>query len=415
MKCLMVTSIFPPINGGSAVVYESIARYSPPGSVHVLATCMDYQTGDRIPGAEEYDAAASFPVTRLDFLRPRMRPQGGFVRRLCTRICEDVPLYANVLRTASRIVREEGIDIVCVGELASLSWVGQALKRLHGVKVVNYIHGEEVTVEMPYLRFGSKRKEYLAKADGVVAVSNYTKQVLMEKMEVPEEKIARISNGVDTQFFSEGPRPDGLLQRHGLEGRRLLLSVGRLVERKGIDNVIRALPEVARTVPEVCYVVVGQGEDRERLDRVVREAGMQEHVHFAGRVSMEDLRDFYRACDVFVLANREMENKDTEGFGLVFLEANACGKPAISGLAGGVTDAVRHGENGLNVDGTDVARIADTLTRVLTDEALYTRLAEGGRKVARESDMRRKVASFVAFCDSLTGKKTAPGEARGGP
>lgn len=413
MKCLLITSIFPPINGGSAVVYESIALHGPPGSVRVLTVRKDYQTSTEIPDHEEYDRQAAFPIERVSYLRPPMRAKGSLLRSVLVRLTVDLPIYVNALWAASRIARREGIDVVCVGELASGSWLGLALRRLHGCKVINYIHGEEVTVEMPYRRFGAHRKEYLAAADGIVAVSRYTKQVLMDKMGVPEAKIALITNGVDAQFFSEGPRAEDLLRRHGLEGRRLLLSVGRLVERKGIDNVIRALPEIARRVPEICYVVVGHGEDRPRLDRLVAETGTARYVHFAGRVSMDDLRDFYRSCDLFVLANREMENKDTEGFGLVFLEANACGKPAISGLAGGVKDAVRHGVNGFNVDGEDVAAIAEVITRTLTDEALYGALVEGARRVARESDIRLKVQGFIEFCNELAGA-TAPAVAAGG-
>ncbi|MCK7579231.1 MAG: glycosyltransferase, partial [Chromatiales bacterium] len=142
--------------------------------------------------------------------------------------------------------------------------------------------------------------------------------------------------------------------------------------------MIRALPRVLEVAPNTHYLIVGEGHYRPVLERLVDDIGVRAHVTFAGKVREEELAAYYQLCDVFVMPNREMPDGDTEGFGLVFLEANACGKPVIGGRAGGAVEAVRDGENGLLVDGWSVAEVASALSRLLTDRVLNARIAARG-------------------------------------
>ena len=160
------------------------------------------------------------------------------------------------------------------------------------------------------------------------------------------------------------------------EGKRVLLTVGRVVPRKGMDTIIRALPSLIETFPDLHYLLVGRGEYRATLEALAAELGVSDHVTFVGSVADGELVEHYRLCDLFVMPNRELPNHDTEGFGLVFLEANACGKPVIGGRAGGVVEAVRDGENGLLVNGDDVADVSRAIASVLGDEALADRLSD---------------------------------------
>lgn len=129
-----------------------------------------------------------------------------------------------------------------------------------------------------------------------------------------------------------------------------------------------------------------------------------------GEVTDQALADLYAQADIFALPNREMPDGDTEGFGLVFLEANACGKPVVSGRAGGVVDAVIDGVNGLAVDGGDVDAIAAAVTRILEDKMLYSKLAAGGLDAARRGDWRSRAAEFLALCDRVRGAGTSAGQ-----
>ncbi len=125
---------------------------------------------------------------------------------------------------------------------------------------------------------------------------------------------------------------------------------------------------------------------------------MTDRVAFTGEVAEDDLVDFYRLGDVFVMPNRELANGDTEGFGLVFLEANACGLPVIAGRDGGSTDAVRDGVNGLVVDGHSVDDIAAAMRTLRADPGLREHLRRGGLDLAAKADWTRKAEAFLRFC-----------------
>src|SRR5205814_3205463 len=152
------------------------------------------------------------------------------------------------------------------------------------------------------------------------------------------------------------------------KGRRLILSVGRLQRRKGFDSVIRALPLLSEQGVDAHYVVIGSGDDGQYLQRLAAELGVSDRVHLLGHVGYEDLPRWYAACDLFVMPNRDIDG-DTEGFGLVFLEAASAGKPAIAGIAGGTGSAVVDGVTGLRVDGEQLQAIAGALTRLLANPA----------------------------------------------
>jgi len=403
-KCLLVANIFPPINGGSAVVYESICQFSPPGSMYVLAPWRHYASGDEISGWRKYDADADFAVERIELLRPPMVQSRSLLHSLWLQVAVDLPLKARVLARAIALVRREGIGVVCVCELSSGSWLGLVLKRMLGIPYINYIHGEEITTESPYRLFGRRRRHYLKQAAAVVAVSEFTRRTLIETMGVPPERIALVVNGVDAERFRPGAKSPELLARYGLDGKRVLLTVGRLVERKGIDTTLRALPGILERCPDVCYLIVGIGEYRERLQELVEELALGDHVIFAGRVPQDELVAHYQLCDLFVMPNRELANRDTEGFGLVFLEANACGKAVVSGLAGGVVEAVRHGETGLNVDGTDVAAVADAITGLLLDDERREAMEQRGLEVARASSSAEGARIFRSLCERVAAR-----------
>ncbi len=407
VKFLLVANIFPPLHGGSAIVYENLACFAPPDAVHVLAPWRNYMGGRDIAGWRDHDAQAAYPISRIELLRPPMSEGSSksAIAAAYRALTIDLPVYAQVLKEVCSIVRREKVNLLCIGELASGSWIGVACKRLFGIPYINYIHGEEITTEMPYRRFGQKRREHLHQADGIVAVSDFTTQALQDLMGVPREKIRVIHNGVNVERFTPSdPHPD-ILARHGLSGRKVILSVGRQVPRKGFDHVIDAMPAILAECPEAHYLVVGDGDYRSELERRVNANGLQGQVSFAGSVSLADLPRYYQSCDLFVMPNREMPDGDTEGFGLVFLEANACRKAVIGGRAGGAVEAVRDGKNGLLVDGNDPREIASAVIRLLKDDALRESLAEWGLEYARASSWQVQTERFMDLCQEIVDRR----------
>jgi phosphatidylinositol alpha-1,6-mannosyltransferase len=169
-----------------------------------------------------------------------------------------------------------------------------------------------------------------------------------------------------------------------------------------MDRVIEALPTLLSQHPGLHYLLVGEGPYRAELGRLIAERQLSAHVTFAGLVSDAALAEHYAIADLFIMPHRQLSSGDTEGFGVVFLEANACGLPVIAGMAGGASDAVQHEKNGLIVDGDDIGAIARAVTRILEDKELRARLRAGGLARARDADFRERAKQFLAVCQRVT-------------
>jgi phosphatidylinositol alpha-1,6-mannosyltransferase len=399
-KCLLVTRAFPPVVGGSATVYGNLARCGG-GAVVVLAPFLDSESGRELVGWQEHDRAADYRVYRIPLLRaPPGRP-GSRLRALWLLFSRDMPLMLGVFTRVARIVRRERVAVVVIGEVVYGGWLAAPCRFLLKRKVVLYIHGEELTIDhRPVTIAQALRGVHLRLAHAIVTVSRFGQHALVEGYGIEPGKIELITNGIDLDRFQ--PRPDPMLREHyGLTDKRILLTVGRLSARKGIDRVIEALPAVRSRHPDLHYLIVGEGAYRAHLGRLVAERRLADHVTFAGSVSDGALLEHYAIADVFVMPHRQLASGDTEGFGVVFLEANACGVPAVAGTAGGAPDAVQDGVNGLSVDGDDVGAIAQAIMRILEDAALWERLRAGGLARARQADCRHKAAQFLDLCRRL--------------
>lgn len=402
VKILLVASTFSPIHGGSAVVYESLCQNLPPDSIRVLSARRNYLNDQEVKGWKEYDKAASFPIHRVDLLRPLMQPPPrNLLVSVYRLLFQDLALSAKVLWQASKLVREHNINIVCIGELVSGSWLGIALKKLFNCQMVIYVHGEEITTATNGRLHGNQRAYYLSKADRIVAVSSFTCDALTRLMNVSPAKISLVHNGVDTQRFSPGTVQDEFIEKYGLIDRQVVLTVGRMVPRKGIDMAIKAIGKISKQLPNIRHLVVGDGPLRNELEKLVEDEGLSDIVTIIGAVSQEELLSFFRVCDLFLLPNRTMEDGDTEGFGLVFREANACGKPVVGGRAGGVVEAVVDGGSGLLVDGTSLDEIANAVYKLLTSDDLRVQIASNGLSLAKNNNTKTAANRFLKICERM--------------
>jgi phosphatidylinositol alpha-1,6-mannosyltransferase len=396
-----VTQAFPPVVGGSATVYGNLARCAE-GAVVVLAPFLDSRSGRELEGWREHDRQAGFRIVRTPLLRALPGPAGSRLHGLWQLLSNDLPLMLRVVSRIARIVRTERTAVVVIGELVYGGWLVAPCRFLLRRKVVLYVHGEELIIaRRPATIAQSLRGLYLRLAHAIVTVSRFGQDALIERYRVPPDKIALISNGIDLARFQPQPDNPALRRRYGLGDARILLTVGRLSERKGIDRMIEALPAVLSRHPKAHYLLVGDGEYRAHLERLVASMRLTGHVTFAGRVPDHCLLDHYAIADVFVMPHRQLPNGDTEGFGMVFLEANACGVPVVAGVSGGAPDAVQNDVNGLAVDGDDVAAIAQAASRLLEDAHLRERLRQGGLARVRGADCRIKAAEFLDLCQHL--------------
>jgi phosphatidylinositol alpha-1,6-mannosyltransferase len=214
------------------------------------------------------------------------------------------------------------------------------------------------------------KKLYLSiyrRAKKIITCSRLVKDRLIQ-FGAPPEKIEVLYPAVDLERFYPCHVPAEFLTKKGLSGRRILLTVGRLVERKGHDQVLKALSLIVRQFPDLLYCIVGIGPHREALEKQIRAAGLEKHVCFLGKVPAEELAFLYNACEIFIMPSREIsDGGHIEGFGIVYLEANACGKPVIGGRSGGVPEAIQDGETGFLVDPENPKEIANRISELLLD------------------------------------------------
>jgi phosphatidylinositol alpha-1,6-mannosyltransferase len=187
-------------------------------------------------------------------------------------------------------------------------------------------------------------------AKKIFAVSSYTKQLLINEG-VEEDKIVIVPNGTDPQRFNPNIDFKELMKKYNLQNKKIILSISRLVKRKNFGAVIEVMPDILKEVPDAVYVIGGTGPMKEEWKKLAEEKEVEDKVIFIGYIPDEDLPKYYAMCDVFVMPSIEMkEEGEVEGFGIAFLEANACGKPVIGGKSGGVKDAIVDGETGFLVE-----------------------------------------------------------------
>jgi glycosyltransferase involved in cell wall biosynthesis len=232
------------------------------------------------------------------------------------------------------------------------------LKRLTGVPYWAVAHGVDAwEINNPTLQTALKS------ADRILAVSNYTRDRLIAEQNLDPTRISLLPNTFEVDRFKIAPKPNYLLQRHNIKSEQpVILTVARLdsSERyKGYDQILQALPTIRQTIPNVHYIIVGKGSDRSRVERLIADLGLQDCVTLAGFIPDAELNDYYNLCDVFAMPSKG------EGFGIVYLEALACGKPTLGGDRDGAIDALCHGELGVLVNPDDVDAIADNLIQIL--------------------------------------------------
>lgn len=398
---LLVANNFPPIRGGSAMVYENLARHAD-GRIVVIASHINYADGLPLIGWREHDRRAPYRVIRLHQLRTvlQIAPWRGYLNKFLFR-ASDVTVRLRLVALLLRLIWTQPTDAVCIGELVASGWLIALLRHLSRVHVLVYVHGEEITTEDAYDPGHQRARRALLSADRIIVVSRFTQEAVRNLLGPGSEgKISLVENGVDPlRFRPLGKRRD-LVEQYALQGRFVFVSVCRLLEKKGIDHAIQAFAQVVRKHPECRYLVVGTGEYEDQLREIAVKAGVGKSVIFAGEVPEDDLTAHYCLGDVFVMPNRRLANGDTEGFGLVFLEANSCHVPVIAGQDGGSRDAVQHGVNGLVVDGGSVDPIAAAMLTMREDATLRESLRRGAVEVAAAAGWQRKAEVFLRLCSN---------------
>jgi phosphatidylinositol alpha-1,6-mannosyltransferase len=346
---LLVTNDFPPRIGGIQRTLQSLVDELPPERVSVLAPRSD--------GDDVFDAAAPYPVLRQP--EPFLWP---------------TPEVAGRVR---RAVVDTKSEVVLFGATYPLALLGPGLAR-GGTPYLAAAHGFEYWLSLVPGTHALMRRATSRAARVPVMCSEFVARRV--RTAVPRSvPVSVLYPGADIRTF----RPDlftaDLRERHGVGDRPLVVCVSRLVARKGQDVLIRGMARVRRRVPDAVLLVVGGGPYRSTLESMAADAPAG-CVVFAGQATEEDLPRYYAAGDVFAMPCRSrMGGLEVEGWGNVFIEAAACGRPVVVGDSGGARESLVDGETGVLVDGADVARVADAVADLLADPPRARAMGLAGR------------------------------------
>jgi phosphatidylinositol alpha-1,6-mannosyltransferase len=364
----VVTNDYPPRVGGIQRTLEALVDQLPPDRVSVLCPAFD---GDAM-----FDASSSYRVLR--------QPEGF--------------LWPNpdVGRRLRGVVSDVGAEVVLFGATYPLGLLGPGLAEA-GVPYLASAHGFEYWLSIAPGTHALMRRATGRASRVPVMCSAFIARVVRTavRSEVP---VSVMYPGADVEAFRPDLPFEDLKERHGLGARPLVVCVSRLVQRKGQDVLIRAMPEIVRRVPDAALLIVGDGPDRARLGSMAEEAP-RGSVAFAGQVSEADLPRYYRAGDVFAMPCRTRRaGLEVEGWGNVFIEAAACARPVVVGDSGGARESLVPGETGLLVDGSDVGEVADAVASLLLDPSRAEAMGRAGReRVERAFTWRRAADQLAAW------------------
>lgn len=372
-KFLLVTGDFPPIKGGISTLFYELWKKIPSESSLVVTP--------KFQGNREFDRQQKFKIVRT-IRSPR------YLRPLILAIASII------------LIQRENIKAILCGEVMTAGLSGYLCKILFSRKYFVYFHGSEFRKYkgLWLLLIFSIVKN----ADKIIVNSFFSKRECLRNLNISEQKITILTPGVDTLRFHPELDNSNIIKRHNLKNKRILLTVARLEENKGIDKMIKLLPRIRQRFPEVIYLIVGKG-CKERYLRDLASKVSPEGIIFASEVSDGDLPRYYAAADIFILLTQEVPRRGfIEGFGIVFLEASACEKPIVSGRTGGAVEAVVDMQTGLLVDVSNDEEIIEAVEKLLTDRNLGRRLGRQGReRVVREFSWEKKSQELIGLLDRL--------------
>ncbi|AOY87510.1 hypothetical protein BKP64_04610 [Marinobacter salinus] len=354
-KTLLITEIFPPTHGGSGRWFWEIYRRFPFGTVQVLT--------DENPDSESADAEFPHRVFR-DSLSS---PVWGIAS------LKGLVFYWKLWRRVDQISRSHSIQQVHCGRLMPEGLVALLNKMRRSIPYTCYVHGEDVEIARTSREISILTRWVMRHAEKIIANSENTANILRSWWGI-EDQLVVMTPGVDVDRF----RPASQNRPSRWPGKRVVLTVGRLQKRKGHDMMIRALPLIRNQIPDAHYCIVGGGEEESALRSLASSLKVRDLVEFAGELNDQDMLECYQQCDLFALPNRRVNNDD-EGFGMVLLEAQSCGRPVLAGDAGGTRETLIQGDTGVIVDCTEPEPLANKVNELLGDPSQLDKMGQAGR------------------------------------
>lgn len=355
MKTILFTLEFPPFRGGVANYYGNLAKYWP---------------------IEE--KLLVFDNNRQEIMKSQ-RPLA----------------WLPAIWSLKRRLKREKADYLLVGQILPLGTVAWILSFFRPLRYAVFLHGMDFAYALRTPHKAWLAKSILTRAETIICANSYVADQANELDPGLGDKLAIVNPGIASEapLIAEAEIAE-TRNNFGLAGKTVLFSLGRLVSRKGVDRTIEALMQVPEPLLDnLAYFIAGTGPKEELLRRSVPDK-LKNKVFFLGEISEHGKWLWLSLADIFIMPSRDIAG-DFEGFGIVYLEANLCGKPVIAGNSGGVRDAVQDGLNGRIVDSEKVDAIAGAIIELARDKDLRERLGQAGkRRAAAEFNWENQIAKI---------------------
>lgn len=375
-RILCITNDFGPRAGGIETFVIGLIERAPFGSTIVYTSAQ--------PDSEEYDRIW-FEKYGVEVIRDR------------SKILLPSP---RVLAIMKKLVRDRQIPTVFFGAAAPLGLLSQGLRNAGVKRIVALTHGHEVWWSKVW-PFSWAMRRIGRGVDVLTYLGEFTRNAISRSLDTDDAKaMVRIAPGIDTTHFAPVDATN-LRKELELSDKKVIVSVGRLVHRKGQDTLVEALPTILAKVPNAHLLFVGVGPHLEYIHKRAIQLGVLNHISFVGRVKYQELPEFICVGDVFAMPSRSrLAGLEVEGLGIVYLEASACGLPVVGGKSGGAPDALLEGETGFAVDGLKPLEVAEAITTILEDPARARSMGARGREwIVQEWEWKRWSKEFNALLE----------------
>lgn len=352
MKTLLFTLEYPPFFGGVANYYKNVVKFWPDNNIIALAQ------------SSKEDSAKSSNVIKKKLVTQFFWPRWFF------------SLYYLWL-----VIIKHSISHILVGHVLPLGIVTYFVSRITKTKYSVILHGMDFVQAQKYPRKKYITRVILSNSENIICGNSHTANLVKKFIETKHhEKIKIINPGIDYSVRAKNEIIENLKIEHNLAGKFMLLSIGRIVKRKGFDKTIEALPQILSQHPKVVYIILGKGPDEDYIQSKINDldSSIQSKIIWLKNTPDDHKWAWLNLIDVFVMPSRKI-NGDFEGFGIVYLEANLFGKPVIAGRSGGIEDAVKNYYNGILVDPESPDDIAGAINELIMDRELRLKLGEQGR------------------------------------
>lgn len=383
-RTLLLTENFPPVSGGSSRWFWELYSRLDKSDVIVVTN----EAKESIP--------EDIKASELNILRiPLQCAEWGF------KSIAGLSFYFKTVLHLRKIIKQHNITHIHCGRVIHEGVIAWLLSLITSVKYICYVHGEDVETAATSREHNLMVKQVCKHSALLICNSQNTANIVTRLDYATPDKIEILNPGVDAAKFIPAFEDVPFKEKMGWLGKRVIITVGRLQQRKGQDNMIKAMALIKKQLPDVIYAVIGRGECYNLLNELKQDLGLEAEVQLLDEISDEEMIKCYQQCDLFILPNRTIDN-DIEGFGMVLVEAQSCQKAVIAGDSGGTKETMLIGTSGLVVDCTNPQNIANEVSTLLNDQEKLAVMGIAGREhVLKELDWQAHTIKAQKIFDRL--------------